>query len=316
MPKNDKIDINKCKRCNKPVKEAKTSMKCITCGVSSHKSCLAILKNIVYLDEENMNCCNNDIEVPTGSAAGQSESCVKTSEDICALKVNYLEEIIKQKDLIIQNQEIAIKSLQDQVILLKQVNHSSSPSVNGLVSRNTAKTTKKNLQTANKIPSNDLGEALNGRVVSNAIQIAQAAAVCDRVINLNKDSSDVTNLSLNPRKIPKSRTLLIGAKNEPLNIKLKVSEAVTMKHFHVTNWHPDTLEIDLDQYLKAFSSQIRVEKLNSRRPQDYASFKISVPISEAQKLMLPEIWPVGIRVNQFFQSRNGKPRQSDTTNET
>ncbi|CAH1109638.1 unnamed protein product [Psylliodes chrysocephalus] len=91
--------------------------------------------------------------------------------------------------------------------------------------------------------------------------------------------------------------------NSTSNLNLKASESQGIKYLHSTNWDPQTSTEELTNYLQVIIPSLRLEKLNSRYPQEYASFKLSVPNSELNKIMKPEIWPSGVLINEFFPSK-------------
>ncbi|CAH1107832.1 unnamed protein product [Psylliodes chrysocephalus] len=101
-----------CERCKNP---AKSGLRCVTCGTISHNSCVPGLKNIVYIDNESINCCIDNNDLP------KIPSVVEHStENINEVKIKFLEQLLQQKDLVISNQEIAIKALQGQINLLTE----------------------------------------------------------------------------------------------------------------------------------------------------------------------------------------------------
>ncbi|KAG5879636.1 hypothetical protein JTB14_011532 [Gonioctena quinquepunctata] len=105
-----------CKKC-KTV--AESGLKCSNCGVLSHVSCLKHLENIIHIDESTVECCESvisevnidDLDVSLGSAKDFDIS------DSFEREIHYLKLIIEQRDLVIDNQQITIRSLSEQIDL-------------------------------------------------------------------------------------------------------------------------------------------------------------------------------------------------------
>lgn len=305
---------NKCKRCKNSVT---SGLKCVVCGTVSHKSCLNALKSVKFIDDVTVNCC---LDVMDGEAVDdQSLHLSAKAPTIEEIKIKYLEEILKQKDLIIENQAIAIKSLQDQLSLIRNIpsRHNSieptptlemtstAGSYAGAVGKNQTKSSK----SLGKVNPSGTPKQISSAAVSHALHVAQSSKICRDIIHLdNMDSTPPPSVTKpeaasGPRK--RSRNILIGdAKDLPSTTSLKSANESARRHFHTTNWDSNTREEVLLSYLKSFSPQVSVEKLNSRDPERYASFKVSVPISDVPAITKPEIWPSGVRVNQFFRARS------------
>ena len=91
------------------------------------------------------------------------------------------------------------------------------------------------------------------------------------------------------------------------NVILEASNTEDLKgvapqhHLHVYRLARDTSCEDIKNYLQAKNLKInKCEKLQSKYPNEYASFKLSVPENEAAKITNPDLWPVGVRINRFF----------------
>jgi hypothetical protein len=80
-------------------------------------------------------------------------------------------------------------------------------------------------------------------------------------------------------------------------------------HLHVSRLSPDTEAEKLQAYLRPFVISISsCEKLKSKRPEVYSSFRISLPASELEKVMDPQIWPQGISINRYFFPKRNSDR--------
>lgn len=312
--------VNKCKRCRNTVQ---TGLRCIVCGVTSHKSCLNALKTVKFLDETSVNCCtadvapNQDSNIPTVNETKVASSCDE-------IKIKYLEELIRQKDIIIATQSVAIESLRDQVSYLKREPSVQNKTVeDGSIqiqsSSNFASVTA---NTKKRKPSNGSKLApshVTTSAVSHAVHLAQTSAACKNLIHLNDDIQDdaksvVPNHQHPSKDLRRSRNILTGDANcPPINFpSLKAAKMSNLKHFHTTNWDPDADEQSLVQFLRELVPEAQVTRLDSRNPTVYSSFKVSVPNDKAHIITKSGIWPPGIRVNQFFLSRKSTSQPCGT----
>lgn len=319
---------NKCRRCKNSVQ---TGLKCVVCGVVSHKSCLNAIKGVKFIDESSVNCCCNEPtdEQPTVNSStiqNQNHAVVNTclqSTDVAELKIGYLEELLKQKDLIILNQSIAINSLQQQLSYLKRERNLHDATTHPtqaapIPSASYADVSKKPASLSNNNTPNSSSK-FSSATVSRAIHSAQAQTLCREVIHLTDDvQSEPQNIdsrqNFHQNSRPNSnrgnsvrnrnRNILVGdVTTLPPNINLRSAKNTAVRHFHTTNWDPDTDEDVLIAYLRDVVKEVQVEKLISRNPSKYASFKVTVPKDEASKVTGKGVWPGGILVNQFFRPR-------------
>lgn len=303
----DHSSSNACKRCNNSVT---TGHKCRRCGIVSHKSCLKTIKATFY-EDSTVDCCSNFATSTKTSNVANSEPTVITvdvEKSVERIKISYLEEIVRQKDLVIKNQAMLIESLQAQITLINRntsvhtENTISIPpdmksgSYAEVLSNGKSKPLKKKAravqQNTPQITSSD---------VSRALHIAHASKVCNDVVNLTNDIQVKSQKSQNNRR--NSRKLLVGnADNDSENASFKSAKFVQMKHYHITNCDPETTQEALTLHLEKIVPVVQVETLKSRNPVQYSSFKISVPTAEAPKILKPEVWPSGVVVNQFFRA--------------
>lgn len=321
MSKNvSNLPPNKCKRCKNSVQ---SGLKCVTCGVISHKSCLNALKFVKFIDDTTVNCCVESFNgpVPTVDSHSIDEAKIVSGIDtsltnVYEIKIKYLEELLCQKDVIISTQSIAINSLQEQLAQLKRDvklcddNASEIVAMETTANPHSSNTTRRKNKHVTPLNSAAQGGATSSTItpsaLSYAIHSAQAHNVCKNVINLNEDqpiiNERVKQGASNPSIRRGPRNILVGdSKSFPENFTLKSATTISLKHFHTTNWDPNTSDEVLSAYLSEIVPGIKVEKLNSRNPDVYASFKVSVPVDKAHFIMKPEIWPTGVAVNQFFR---------------
>ncbi|KAK9730436.1 hypothetical protein QE152_g15238 [Popillia japonica] len=75
----------------------------------------------------------------------------------------------------------------------------------------------------------------------------------------------------------------------------------TYRYFHICGLDPETMNEEVIKHLKEHNFRdIKCEKLLSKRPEEYSSFKVAVPVEESISFENPEIWPYGVRINKYF----------------
>lgn len=81
--------------------------------------------------------------------------------------------------------------------------------------------------------------------------------------------------------------------------------AVPKKNYlHVTRLTPNTSCDDVLNFLRPHFDDVECEKLQSRYPQFYSSFKVGVQNLDFKRALSPDVWPLGVQVSQFFRSRS------------
>lgn len=297
---------NLCKRCNKTVT---TGHKCIKCGVISHKSCLKNVK-AKFFEDSTVDCCFSMPEpnLPSNvSTAAQS---------LMYIKIEYFEELIKQKDIIIETQKNAISNQQITIVaqqeLICHLKHSLSNSLPNEI-KNTANSevqndlnnmvnSNRNLTKHTNVNHSSNNSNISGTMVSNAVHQAEAKLYCDKLINLaNEDSIEDIKAT---KKIRKS-TLIVGNSINSTVCPFKAASNQEDKYhyYHATNFGLDTKADGLQDYLRGYAKSCIVETLLSRHPQKYKSFKITLRKEEAQSILNEDIWPKGVIINRFFRSK-------------
>lgn len=100
------------------------------------------------------------------------------------------------------------------------------------------------------------------------------------------------------RKHKKADRSIIGSGKGP---KIGIEAAPRFSFVHVCRLHPTLGEDILVEHLKANGfSDVTCLKLESRRPEEYSSFKVGVPTRDFEALKNPEIWPEGSKINNFL----------------
>lgn len=309
-----------CVRCRNPVKVAKSGTQCKKCGIISHNSCLNTRKNVTFFKDGTVICCKDISETTDSEKISLSQPVTadeKTSDKeipyngessssaIDKVTIKYLEELIKQKDLTINNQNIAIQALTDQVLLLKrEIQFSTALPLQ--VMENQVPIADDPGNSSKPVFKNDFSAALH---------TTHSRLICQNVIGLGQHPS------VSVRK-PNERNILVGTGQNSTNCPFKAAKinenSAKYRYYHATKFDPDTNGDELNKYLKNYAPNLKVEKLNSRRPDLYASFLISVPENESGSILTSEIWPDSVVLNLFRFSKNransGNSTNSGNTN--
>lgn len=130
-----------------------------------------------------------------------------------------------------------------------------------------------------------------------AISIAQAQALPGR------DQSDGPFTEVRNRRGKGHQRINrpITGKNEATTGGLNSGQLLSF--LHVYKLHPHTTEVELNNYLKQAFPEVTSEKLNSRYPNYYSSFKVTIHEEHLNTAMDPSFWPKGVLVNRFFHKR-------------
>lgn len=232
-------------------------------------------------------------------------------------ELGYMRELLRHKDVIIDNQADLIRSLKEQITLLKSETTSTAASIypHKQPSDGTpVHAVPRASQTQPRVPhsqqaTDSPGGKHTGRVhrverctdgagVSKLdVQEAVAKARMRNVISLTEEPKAVVNELGTGR-----RRTIIGGRTNDADCKLRAAEALSL--WHVYWLHPDTTEKDLTDYLGDKFTMVRVERLKSANPDTYASFKITVREDEGPRVADASLWPSGTRIRRFFLRKN------------
>ncbi|CAH1110971.1 unnamed protein product [Psylliodes chrysocephalus] len=276
------------------------------CGRLSHNCCLKLMKNVIFNQDETVICCS-DVEVEGVTLDHENTSVSEiVSDDVTnstdKITIKYLDELIKQKDLIIRNQDIAINALQEQIKLLKHKNPEQEAEKNGKQSLPINNKSHSTVTATNSKISKDK-QPISKQQVSRAMLNVESERICQNIVGLGNAGADPK-----PAQKRSGRNILTGSGLSTSGCPFKAADLVPNlinkpRYYHATHFEPQTDEIELFNYLKGFAANVKVEKLNARQPEMYASFKISVPENESEKILNAEIWPDKVVVNRFLFPR-------------
>lgn len=121
--------------------------------------------------------------------------------------------------------------------------------------------------------------------------------------NVPADDADKDNAPfekyVSRRKRAKSKLIIGSSTSQNLAIK----QPLNLAFLHVYKLHPETAVEELREFLLPIFPEVQVEKLNSKYPNYYSSFKVAVSESKLQAALTPTLWPRGVCVNRFFHPK-------------
>lgn len=323
--------------------ESKQGWRCVICKT---KTVSADIVNSLVNDNSSMNSEN----LPTVTVTTAGQGCTNTMTRSERLKfdsgpkfdeVGYLRELLRHKDLIIENQADLIKSLKEQIVLLKAgrtqslamgdktdfiqasnpksiVRKSKTDTSHANASVSALRVGSKKQQNAKSDPGaveqgnvremevNTVRDSGGNKCASNIsnydVHEALTKAKLHDIIHLSGDAHDDGEWrKAQPRRRNKP---IIGKKADDSKCGLRAAESYS--HWHVYRLHPKTVTGDVEAYLCNQFPGVLVEKLNSSNPELYSSFKVTVKENDGDRILDESLWPNGTRINRFFLARNRK----------
>lgn len=297
-----------------------------------------LVKLTKQLGEININKCKKcqEFNETLPNTKVKSGDGVKTVMYENNMEVEYLKEIIKQKELVIDNQMIATTALQKHIDLLnkllnKEININNSLHHNkvlpshGTINKGDTTNKRKTIKDVNTAA----GMTSTGKIIvensntncrriidSNEASVAlhQAAAQLkmNEIISLNLDNESSKSLNKNKILSPSKRNTktIVGSNSNSNGNSNTIKAAPNMKYFHVSRVDPSTTTANMLQFLKGNFMNVSCTQLKSKHPDEYSSFKVGVSAENVDKLLEPTRWAQGIKISKFFHFT---PRQMTVT---
>ncbi|KAK9871499.1 hypothetical protein WA026_012870 [Henosepilachna vigintioctopunctata] len=123
--------------------------------------------------------------------------------------------------------------------------------------------------------------------------------------NINNGPSQINNRT-SETKNPNQRAINAGLRNKIIRgtgqeKNMIIKGIKQLSHTHICKLDPNLKEQDIIQHVKANGiNDVQCIKLDSRKPDEYSSFRISVPKNDTEKLRNADIWPEGVIVSPFL----------------
>ena len=305
-----------CKKCKAKVVNG---WKCIICGCYFHSSC-GKLRNVKVVDDNLINCCekSSDSASPDGDAAF-FDAMDEISGPNRKINVNIFNYIVKQKDMIIHelrdkisllNQHIELLSKQNLTVINTNPDKSqkyekvmlkpdlSKTKESGVVQKVQAKSHLSEPQ----LKKNPEKKEITKKEVSSAIAQAETQLKMDGYINLAKDEASTSCKDGKWNEVVKTkrkRQVIIGSNKESASVVGVPSYAM----LHVYRIRPQTTCDELTDLMRTHFPEIKCESLNSKYPDLYSSFKVTILANDFKKAMDSNLWPYGACISRFLSKR-------------
>lgn len=275
------------------------------------------------------------LDVAVNLLLGKMDALIQSSEKPCCcskLISKLIDDNLKLRKAI-ESQAILVESLQSEVHAYIVSSQKVYGSINNVETKQTQKMSapgsiqpvsasslagerarQEKVSPADSANSTAQGiEARSGKKASVGSPKGAEPAVTDNLNGCkNAVQDDVTHTNNQPwtsvvRKAKRWRNNMRDPVVGELQTDKAKLRAVPRRAFiHVTRLHPQTTCEDVVESLKKDLSGVVCERLQSRFPGSYASFKVTINQSDFDKAMDPLLWPEGSLVRQFFQKRRIK----------
>lgn len=291
--------------------------------------------------EKKCNCLENADDLNNTVLSSDSVNTVINQKDNVRTEIKYLKEISEQKDKVIANQSITISTLHNHNILLNTLlkNNNGFPFCSPIADDHPAGTTSGSLSTlnSNEVPaisqnfnnknfcnvslpkthksetkSRNAGRgsatplpnvySISSQQVAAAVNQAAAHQKTNEILSLRDNGEDSWKTVERNRRRKNNRTI-VGTGNGSSPESNLIEAVPEMSYFHVFKLHPSTTMQGIIRYLKPEFPEVNCEKLTSKYPNDYSSFKVGVLESNVSKFLEPSRWATGTRINKFFFPR-------------
>ena len=114
-------------------------------------------------------------------------------------------------------------------------------------------------------------------------------------------------------KAKRNKRRPIGIQGTSTNISSLRGAKKKNAFIHVYNLDTDTTaEMVVDMLRSASCTNVTCTALQSKRPADYASFKLELPMDQAPCVMQADLWPIGVRVKKFFHPQHRRSNLAET----
>lgn len=254
--------------------------------------------------------------------SGLRSNAEKSDELISFLNSDEFSELISN---IVQREttvlQTRIEELRNEVVILKESNiqlihllTSNNAELNVINEKNNRKPTtyteKKPISYAEKIKMRSDEKNTEQTRINNTNLASKSNKKIESVRTMQPDVPPATvnwTVVKNKRRRNNQLDIIKGTSKDDSEIK----GVAKYHHFHVYRLEPSMTTEKLVNYIKSKNiSEVTCDKLSSKYPDVYSSFKVSVPETFASQVTLPETWPEGVCVNRFLVHLSVRKQQT------
>lgn len=310
-----------CKRCKKKVVNG---VKCIACDGVFHASCVKLQNNILFLNENTVQCCNdhNEDEDDDGDSVSNGILSVLV-DDQQKVDVKVVKFIIKQNNLLIKELREKVSFLSNHVELLNKLvilpephsktgKHSAGEIDDKLRCTDSGIRQEEQCMQTHSIINSQSGESKQ-TYTGNSSQDTCPSDPNDNTPGPTATASvkwtDVV------KKNKSKRPIVIGRNTGSDKTENKLKGVPKITSLHVYRLDPETTTDCLVANLKSSFPEISCEKLNSKHPESYSSFKVNLYEKHLERASDPDLWPTDCCVRRFLHLRPQNDRLASINNE-
>lgn len=294
-----------------------------------HISCAKIL-NIQILENNTVKCCDIGGTVNDNHNDFESVSydfLSDLADENGKLNISVVKYILQQKDNVVSVLKGKVKLLIDQVEFL-QTNYKNNTSSLG----NTVELplSVHDVIAINKQPTiSDFGKQkasvkINGIINSTTVE-SEIGSGSEKA-NVENSGVEILDNSNKPKPIngtelwtsvvnrKQKRKVVVGNRSEIDSSECTLKGVPKLASLHVFRLDPETEVVDLETYLKPKFPEVVCQKLNSKYPDIYSSFRFDVYEENFEKALDPQNWPKNARIRRFLFPMNDR-RQHQQQNQ-
>ena len=211
-------------------------------------------------------------------------------------------------------------------VLNKQVIRSNQTNYNEVI-QSTQKTRVHNISDSEQSVNNNLKShevsqepSISASDVNTSYVKRDFVGVNPASVKQNKDSV-VSNDSeyLDDDKVNKERTtwskvvsrnkqrITVGKNNDCAKGTTNIQGVPKMTSLHAYRFHPNTSVDNVVQFLKTYFPEVKCDKLQSRHPEEYSSFKVDIYEDNLEAALDPSKWPNNVCIRRFFHTKVKPP---------
>lgn len=308
-----------CKRCKNKVV---SGVKCNICSNFFHASC-AKLNNVIFIDDNNVKCCVDD----SGSVSTRTDdndallydALNEIADENNKVDIKLIKYILHQKDVMISELREKNDILTKYIDLLNVQPQVSSNKIETKTQSSVDKQAVRQDKQVNSVIENSCEITNNDEIRVNDklfpflpqhskngvhSKIQEQHLSSDSSSKQHNTWSDVVRRNTN-------RITIVGKKISKDNITPKLQGVPKYVPLHLYRLAPQTKCEDVIEFMKSSFPEVLVEQLNSRYPELYSSFKVSIYAENINLALDSTIWPENACVRRFLYSRKKTENQNE-----